>query len=603
MKNVRKRFLSALLALALVLALVPVTALANGPVSGCLGNCSHKAAIGTTHYDTLQDAINAAEKKGEDTIVLLDDIKLNAMTVIGDASGSSVNITLDLGSHTLSCDESVLDIYNATVTIQNGTILCNGTNNAAIWCNTRANLIIAENAIVDAGTTGGNFGVAFWQGTESASATINGQLTGSNGLTINGTITDDTNAVRISSTAVINVTGHGLYLAGNGTTTVADGAVIRGGAGGIEAKAGKITIGNNAQISVTGTGGLIHAPDNDGTSTSGYAIAVVANDGYAGNVSLTINGSSVTGSVSYLDDNSTNSTSTEPLPNDNENSININSGTFTSAVGNYVGTSTYASVGNAAGTTYYVGESHVQAVAASAPSGSTVTVLNGSPVLNNVPVGVTVLNSSSNAGNTVLVNGSLVTAGGSMTVQRYYAPPIILSQPQAATATEGGVASFSVSAMNPNNPWNPNDLSIRWMISYDGGTVWKEFAVGPTAELPVTMAENGMQVQCRVNNGVEVRLEPVTVTVLPGMDIVPGEEEIIDPGEEEGDVQEGTENTPSEEGDLPEEGLEELPEEGEDLPEEPVDVPKTGDSMPSVGLALLFGLAACAVVLKKARAK
>ena len=37
--------------------------------------------------------------------------------------------------------------------------------------------------------------------------------------------------------------------------------------------------------------------------------------------------------------------------------------------------------------------------------------------------------------------------------------------------------------------------------------------------------------------------------------------------------------------------------------EEPVDVPKTGDSVPSVGLALLFGLAACAVVLKKARTR
>ena len=142
------------------------------------------------------------------------------------------------------------------------------------------------------------------------------------------------------------------------------------------------------------------------------------------------------------------------------------------------------------------------------------------------------------------------------------------------------------------------------MISYDGGRVWKEFAVGPTAELPVTMEENGMLVQCRVNSGTEVRLDPVTVTVLPGMDIVPGEEEIIDPGEEGGDVQEGTEETVPEEGEVPEEGLEELPEEGETpAEEEPVDVPKTGDSVPTIGLALVLGLAACAVVLKKARAK
>ena len=185
----------------------------------------------------------------------------------------------------------------------------------------------------------------------------------------------------------------------------------------------------------------------------------------------------------------------------------------------------------------------------------------------------------------------------------YIYPPVVLAQPQSTTATEGGVASFSVSAVNPNNPWNPNDLSIRWMISYDGGTVWREFAVGPTAELPVTLEENGMLVQCRVNNGVEVRLEPVTVTVLPGATIVPGDEEIVEPGGEEGDVQEGTEETVPEEGEVPEEGLEELPEEGEDLPEEPVDVPQTGDAAPAAGLAILLGLAACALALKKVRAK
>ena len=78
---------------------------------------------------------------------------------------------------------------------------------------------------------------------------------------------------------------------------------------------------------------------------------------------------------------------------------------------------------------------------------------------------------------------------------------------------------------------------------------------------------------------------------------------IIEPGEEEApEIEEGTEETVPEE--VPEEGLEELPEEGEvPAEEEPVDVPKTGDSVPSTVLALVLGLAACAVVLKKTRAK
>ena len=98
-----------------------------------------------------------------------------------------------------------------------------------------------------------------------------------------------------------------------------------------------------------------------------------------------------------------------------------------------------------------------------------------------------------------------------------------------------------------------------------------------------------------------------TLAALPGVtppDAVPGEEEIIDPGEEEGDVQEGTEETVPEEGETPEEGLEELPEEGETPAEEgPVDVPKTGDVTPAAGLALLLGLAVCAIAWKKVRAK
>lgn len=67
---------------------------------------------------------------------------------------------------------------------------------------------------------------------------------------------------------------------------------------------------------------------------------------------------------------------------------------------------------------------------------------------------------------------------------------------------------------------------------------------------------------------------------------------------EGGDVGEGTEETTPEEGTIPEENL---PEEGNVSEEDPVDIPQTGDVAPAVGLAVLIGVAACAVVLKKAR--
>ena len=105
----------------------------------------------------------------------------------------------------------------------------------------------------------------------------------------------------------------------------------------------------------------------------------------------------------------------------------------------------------------------------------------------------------------------------------------------------------------------------------------------------------------------------VTFAALPGVtppDVVPGEEEIIE-GEEElvtprrrGRRRAGGHRRDRARGRRDSRrGPEELPEEGEVPTEEPVDVPKTGDSLPSIGLALLFGLAACAAVLKKARAK
>ena len=595
----KKRVLAILLALAMVAALLPAVALADGAV----------AKIDDKEYKKLNDAIG--EVQPGQTIKLLQNVHLDE-TNGGRANISSKNFILDLGGFELSRDGTVLNITDSTVVIKNGTIKISYGGSVAINCAGTTNLTIDQTAeVVAAGD--GDYGILIANGSEKTQVTVNGKLTGYNGLTINGNVTTDTNTVTIGSTASINVSRYGLYLAGNGKTTIENGSSITGGSTGIEIRAGELIVNGGT---ITGnSGSFTTKPNTNGTTTSGAGIAVVQHtteqqinvvinngniSGYyalfeadtqgthpAGDITLNVSGGS------FIATNSAG----QAISSKDVTGF-VSSGTFSTNVSEYVKDSTpLAQVNNG---NYIVGESNIQAAVASAPYGSTVTVLKGNVNLSNVDTGTTVTNTG---GGAVTVNGSSVQAGSSYTVERYYIPPVILTQPQSTTATEGGVATFSVSAINPNNPWNPNDLSIRWMISYDGGTVWKEFAVGPTAELPVTMEENGMLVQCRVNSGTEVRLDPVTVTVLPGMDIVPGEEEIIDPGEEEGDVQEGTEETPPEET-VPEEGLEELPEEG-DVPaeEEPVDVPKTGDSLPSVGLALVLGLAACAAVLKKARAK
>ena len=96
----------------------------------------------------------------------------------------------------------------------------------------------------------------------------------------------------------------------------------------------------------------------------------------------------------------------------------------------------------------------------------------------------------------------------------------------------------------------------------------------------------------------------ITVEIDYDEEEIESDGEIIPGGEEEGDVQDGTPNTPIEDPDeIPDEEPDEIPDEGEDLPDESVDVPKTGDAAPAAGLALLFGMMLCAFALKKAGAK
>ena len=58
MKKARTRVGSILLTLALVLTLLPVSALANGVECTDGNSCTkHVAAIGSTHYDTLAEAV------------------------------------------------------------------------------------------------------------------------------------------------------------------------------------------------------------------------------------------------------------------------------------------------------------------------------------------------------------------------------------------------------------------------------------------------------------------------------------------------------------------------------------------------------------------
>lgn len=91
-----------------------------------------------------------------------------------------------------------------------------------------------------------------------------------------------------------------------GTLTVESGAKVTGSTG-IEMKGGKLEVASGAVITATGTPS--HTKNNDGTSTRGYAIAIVENNaGYgagAGVTDVTIaDGAIINGAVSQLQDSS-----------------------------------------------------------------------------------------------------------------------------------------------------------------------------------------------------------------------------------------------------------------------------------------------------------
>lgn len=79
--KVRTRIGSMLVCLAMLLSLLPVTALAAEGTECTESDCAHVAAIGNTHYGTLADAFNAAIH-GDTVKVLKDPTLMKALKLV-----------------------------------------------------------------------------------------------------------------------------------------------------------------------------------------------------------------------------------------------------------------------------------------------------------------------------------------------------------------------------------------------------------------------------------------------------------------------------------------------------------------------------------------
>lgn len=155
-----KKMLALLLTLCLLAGLLPATALASNTTSCPGGNsCKHEAAIGNTHYDTIGEAIDAANKtsvSGTTTVQLLKDAVLGLDYT--NQKAIMKNMTLDLGGHTLKYAGffGFTVNYNVTFTIQNGTYENTNAEGTGIQASKQSytgpgcTIIIAEDATVKA---------------------------------------------------------------------------------------------------------------------------------------------------------------------------------------------------------------------------------------------------------------------------------------------------------------------------------------------------------------------------------------------------------------------------------------------------------------------
>ena len=246
MKNKTYRFAAAL-AILLALALVFVAPVGAAGTECANGDActSHVAAIGTTHYDSLQDAVSDSAIRSEDstTIILLKNVELTQVLDI-----YNHNLILDLNTHTLSpsyTDGSVVSISYSTVILKNGIISANGINgmtsgwgasvtitDVTISSDTNGIIVAYSNGdfgvnhvIVDDGTeVNGEYGVVitgpYAQLTVNDGAIVTGTMYG-----ISGNGNQDGTTITINGGEITGTNYAGIYHPQNGDLTISGGTI------------------------------------------------------------------------------------------------------------------------------------------------------------------------------------------------------------------------------------------------------------------------------------------------------------------------------------------------------------------------------------------
>ena len=275
----KKRLLTVLLAVCLVIALGTVTAWADDAV----------ASVNGTEYSSLQDAIDAAEDLADEQAVVT--INLLSSTIGGEVSFTAPGVyVLNLNGHTYtSTDDDVIRVMSASVdlTIENGKLYSTNPNAYGIYVYA---LDTNEDNKVDVTC-------------DDVTVTLDGvELdVADQGLGVQGLNTNNNLIVKNSTVKA----GTAIYFPPISGSLVIENSNIIGTNNGIFVKGGDVTISGNSTVSASAEGNIPQYPyPGSGTlETTGMAIYVeggyVAEGGTPRPMSVTIYDGTIKSKNSY----------------------------------------------------------------------------------------------------------------------------------------------------------------------------------------------------------------------------------------------------------------------------------------------------------------
>ena len=312
----KKRTLSIILILCMMLTMLPVTALAASDTS-CDGgeSCKHEAAIGNTHYDTLSEAIEAA-KSGEEVDLLKDvDVSTTGLQIGSD-------ITLDLNGHAIkaaSTENGKIKI-SGNVTLQDDTDTNkDGSGKGKIYTETKytgsatghamvevlpGGSLVMESGYLDAASftndpaNEGQFAIGVTGGDKGASVTMNGGKVEAGWYAIsgNGSKLEEDTTVVVNGGELISVADYAIYQPQLGSVEI-KGGVVYGAAGGVAMNRGNLIVSGGVITSKgqgdtgdwgDGTGGLDNAAVNVSAKYDDVAVTISGGEFVAAGDAVTI---------------------------------------------------------------------------------------------------------------------------------------------------------------------------------------------------------------------------------------------------------------------------------------------------------------------------